>query len=82
MTVNRGYLARTGFNHLRRHRPNASGVLHYDTFVQRIFSHSLTSLLFVFPSSCSTSIQVSLVANVAYDYSIDLVLIKLYTGFA
>src|SRR6266568_3880352 len=43
MTVNRGQLARTGFNHRRRHRPDASSVLHYNTFVQRIFSHNLIS---------------------------------------
>src|SRR6266568_3436987 len=43
MTVNRGQLARTGFSHRRRHRPDASSVLHYNTFVQRIFSHNLIS---------------------------------------
>jgi len=40
----------------------------------------LTSFLFVFTSTCATSIQVSLVANVAHD-SIDLVLIKFNTSF-
>jgi hypothetical protein len=47
----------------------ASGVLHYDTFVQRIFSHSLTTFLFVFTLSCATSIQVSLVANITHDFN-------------
>jgi len=68
-----------GFNHLRRHRPNPIGVLHYNTFVQRIFSHNLTSFLFVY-LPCATSIQMSLIANVTHD-SIDLVLIKFNTSF-
>ena len=44
------------------------------------FFLELTSFLFLFTSTCATSIQVSLVANITHD-SIDLVLIKFYTSF-